>query len=75
LERGNKLCFGCHADKGRKVGFPHAPVAGEKGCLACHRPHAAKNDHLLVEKVAGLCFTCHQKTKDAPKTKHCILPS
>jgi len=82
-----ELCMSCH---GNNANFPsftpknmerelegkeyiHAPVADGK-CSACHNPHGAPNENLLIApypssfyaaytpEMYALCFNCHDKT-------------
>lgn len=54
------LCITCHdALKAPEGSVQHAPFkAGE--CFACHRPHASKNEKLLILPNSEVCMTCHE---------------
>ena len=59
---GYELCKGCHAEMVNGTMAKrslHWPVAGKKGCVSCHNPHAAKHDKLVRTDTAQLCATCH----------------
>jgi len=49
--------------------FVHGPVK-EKDCVACHDPHAASADRLLVRGGKQLCFSCHPETSDVASRKY-----
>lgn len=76
LAAGNQLCFGCHKDiqeATEKDKVKHEPVT--EGCLSCHNPHqSAKADHLLSEKVPGLCLECHDAGAKVFKAVHMNYP-
>ena len=63
--KGNDLCVTCHKEKKAAVGFKHAPVASEQGCLSCHRPHSSDNAAAADGDAGALCLSCHAKTKEA----------
>ena len=59
-----KLCIGCHDDKGRDYAeslgmVSHKPV-GDGMCVLCHEPHHAKQRYMLRgESRQKLCLICH----------------
>lgn len=64
----SEVCRGCHEEIGREK-FPHTAIAA-KGCLGCHRAHAAREKALLRAKGPALCFTCHPRPRFALQTIH-----
>ena len=42
---------------------PHAALA-RYGCTACHDPHGAPEEGLLLKPVNTLCVSCHAEQKD-----------
>jgi predicted CXXCH cytochrome family protein len=63
-----EVCRGCHDDIGREK-HPHSAIAA-KGCLGCHRAHAAAEKKLLRAPLPALCFTCHPRPRFAQQTVH-----
>lgn len=60
-ESGGGDCFQCHQGLKEKFSNGYAHQAADQGrCTGCHNPHAAKFDHLLVNRGATLCFKCHK---------------
>lgn len=61
-----ELCLQCHDDLAEQMAAPvkHAPVM-EGDCSACHNPHAARNESLLLERPAILCANCHPDVTQA----------
>ncbi|NTU41694.1 MAG: cytochrome C [Nitrospirales bacterium] len=71
-EGTKELCLGCHVDKKdwlSSVMVKHGGVETERGCLACHDPHASDFTKQLVQQPMDLCLTCHDKALDTPKGK------
>ncbi|MHB8835767.1 MAG: cytochrome c3 family protein [Candidatus Methylomirabilia bacterium] len=64
----SEVCRGCHDEVGRET-FPHGALAA-KGCLGCHRAHAAREKALLRAVRPALCFTCHPRPRFAQQTIH-----
>jgi len=62
------VCRGCHDEIGREK-YPHGAIAA-KGCLGCHRAHAAREKALLRAVRPALCFTCHPQPRFAQQTIH-----
>ena len=56
-ERGNELCFSCHAEKEGPFVYEHAPVVED--CMMCHSPHGTVADNLLKQSEPALCLNCH----------------
>ncbi len=55
-----EVCIACHDDIASEVGLPVAhPPARDGDCSSCHKPHAARNAGLLLERPAILCVGCH----------------
>ena len=75
-KEGFELCRGCHYDMVNETfnkNMIHWPLAGEQGCLSCHKPHASKQASLLKEPLIDLCGKCHPGTIDRQNmspTKH-----
>lgn len=71
---GLDQCRQCHADIVDRVETSlHSHCAIERGCLACHSPHAAEHDGLLPAPPRDLCVTCHPdvgKTVGAATVSH-----
>lgn len=55
-----ELCYGCHADFGKKFPTLHGPVASGY-CTACHNPHMSQNKMLLQRAGRALCLNCHEE--------------
>ena len=66
--KASEVCSGCHDDIGREK-HPHGALAA-KGCLGCHRAHAAREKALLRTPRPALCFTCHPRPRFAQQTIH-----
>ena len=64
----SEVCRGCHDETGREK-YPHGALAA-KGCLGCHRAHAARGKGLLRAVRPALCFTCHPRPRFAQQTMH-----
>ncbi len=60
---------------GGKVVVSMAALTQGKGCLSCHKPHAAPQKKLLIAKDSELCYTCHAKTKEGKKGNMFTSPS
>ncbi|MGB6640188.1 MAG: cytochrome c3 family protein, partial [Thermoanaerobaculia bacterium] len=64
IKRGSRFeqgttCTGCHAEVGKNLAAPHAPLAqGE--CTACHRPHGLVGALRLQVEEPELCLGCHE---------------
>ena len=71
----SSLCFNCHEEGMFTQAHRHGPV-GAGDCIACHRPHASPNQHLLIapEAKGQLCFQCHQDRKDGFNRKYVHAP-
>lgn len=52
------LCYQCHEDFSSKFSYLHGPVSGG-ACTACHSPHVAKFEKMLLRKGQDLCTKCH----------------
>jgi predicted CXXCH cytochrome family protein len=64
----NEACRQCHDDVGTGK-RPHTAIAS-KGCLGCHRAHAAREGALLREARPRLCFSCHPRPRFVQETVH-----
>ncbi len=58
------VCWECHdqgqVPEGKGKGIRvHSPIADDRECTACHRPHAGEFPKLLVKTVPLLCGECH----------------
>jgi predicted CXXCH cytochrome family protein len=62
------VCRQCHDEIGRGKNR-HGALAA-KGCLGCHRAHAAREPKLLREQRPALCFECHQRERFAGEAVH-----
>lgn len=54
------VCLTCH-QSGARIhwqGGPHD--RNDIACTDCHKPHAARDQVLVKETQAGVCFTCHK---------------
>jgi predicted CXXCH cytochrome family protein len=66
-----ELCLACHdniADE-TAASVSHPPAASGE-CSACHNPHAARNEHLLLERPAILCASCHADVGESLSLLH-----
>ncbi len=57
LARGDEACFQCHKELKGPFVFEHDAM--REGCVACHEPHGAPYDKLLVASQSSLCLRCH----------------
>lgn len=61
-----ELCVTCHADKAHEAAeaqglWMHGPVANGR-CVACHSPHRAARQYMLLGKNnVDLCTGCHRQ--------------
>lgn len=69
------LCFNCHDVTIFDKKFQHGPV-GAGDCIACHNPHAADVEKLLIAPKADgkLCFQCHADRRDSFNLKEVHKP-
>jgi predicted CXXCH cytochrome family protein len=72
---GSKLCFKCHEAERPSFGraLVHAPVKGDRECLACHNPHVAAGARLTRKPKQQLCFQCHDAKLFQGKVVHKAL--
>jgi len=64
------LCYDCHRkmkDQIANVKIAHKALQGEKGCLACHLPHATDFPKILAKEPMALCLSCHDRSYGAGK--------
>jgi predicted CXXCH cytochrome family protein len=58
------LCQTCHREK--IIGWQDQPIIHKPfkdgRCFACHAPHQADAEHLLVKPVNAICQSCHKPT-------------
>jgi predicted CXXCH cytochrome family protein len=75
VAKGAALCLKCHegvkAMLAQKV--VHAPLTGERECLACHSPHAGAAAPVLVAAPEQLCWRCHDRSLVQGKVVHAAL--
>jgi predicted CXXCH cytochrome family protein len=64
----SRVCRECHDDVGSEK-YPHTAIAA-KGCLGCHRAHAAKEKGLLRAPRPALCFSCHPAQRFVGESTH-----
>jgi predicted CXXCH cytochrome family protein len=73
--KGPALCLKCHETfkpvLDRKL--VHAPIQGERGCVACHNPHAGQEAELLPTQQDELCWRCHDRSLAKGKVAHAAL--
>ena len=64
-QQASACCLTCHADSEGQVHFNRsAHASNDVGCLDCHSPHHAKEEHrLLTRRQPELCYQCHTATK------------
>jgi len=58
-----ELCLTCHSDMQERLHqakFTHTALGSERGCVACHSPHAATYPHQVRRGPVNLCLGCHQ---------------
>lgn len=73
---GTALCTTCHRQQVSQMldkAHVHQAVAGEKGCLNCHTPHASRQRGLLGGTMTQVCGSCHADTlarQERSPTKH-----
>lgn len=69
------LCFNCHDETIFSRNFQHGPV-GAGDCIACHNPHAADVEKLLIAPKSDgqLCFQCHADRRDSFQLKEVHKP-
>ena len=62
---GYELCRGCHSSMmsdALNKNRIHWPIVDKVGCLNCHKPHASKEEKLLLGDSKSLCGKCHSDT-------------
>ena len=61
----SRRCLSCHEYGEEHANFTRSQHnSNEVSCVACHSPHHAKEaQYLLVEKLPGLCYSCHTETR------------
>ncbi len=62
-----EVCLKCHKDKAKEYYTPGEkihPIIKEKGCKACHDPHASNYKYQLFAKINPLCKHCHVRFKN-----------
>ncbi len=64
-----EICYQCHEDFGRKYKKVHGPVASGY-CTACHNPHLADDNKLLIRKGPKLCLYCHDSGRVMKNEMH-----
>jgi len=64
----NRVCGECH-DGITDFPVPHSALKG-KGCVGCHRPHAAESKQFLRAEVPELCLRCHTDRRFSRETVH-----
>jgi predicted CXXCH cytochrome family protein len=71
----SSLCFQCHEEEIFTKKHQHGPVASGD-CIACHQPHASKNEKLLIapKEKGQLCFECHENVKKQLARKNSHAP-
>lgn len=56
----NQACLSCH-DRGARIHWQGSPHDRTKtACASCHSSHTKRDQVLIPETQAGVCFTCHQ---------------
>lgn len=57
-------CLECHQAQRGPFAFEHEAL--RDGCTACHQPHGAIHDKMLLSRGPDLCLNCHfqQPTRD-----------
>lgn len=63
------LCYQCHEDFATGYKILHAPVEGGE-CTACHSPHMAKDEKLLIRDNQEICFFCHDRDDILKQPNH-----
>lgn len=67
LRTKEKLCNGCHTDKGGlqaiRDGLWIHNTAAKGDCLACHDPHQSGHVSVLRKPADQLCRSCHPEAK------------
>ena len=72
------VCLKCHKKISKLInsaGEKIHPIIPEKGCKACHNPHASNFKYQLFAKINDLCKSCHVwykriKTRGHPVERH-----
>jgi DmsE family decaheme c-type cytochrome len=60
VEPQNAACLACH-ERGARIHWQGSPHDRTKtACASCHSGHAKRDQVLIPETQAGVCFTCHQ---------------
>lgn len=56
----NAACLACH-DRGQRIHWQGSQHERTKtACASCHSSHTKRDQVLIPETQAGVCFTCHQ---------------
>lgn len=64
-EAQNEACLGCHEASARIHWQGSAHDRSRVTCASCHSVHQARDQVLVKETQAGVCFTCHKEQRAA----------
>ncbi|MCC6611254.1 MAG: DmsE family decaheme c-type cytochrome [Burkholderiales bacterium] len=64
-EAQSEACLGCHEASARIHWQGSAHDRGRVTCANCHTVHAPRDQVLVKETQAGVCFTCHKEQRAA----------
>ena len=59
-EEQTKACLTCHQGDARIYWQGNGHERSQLSCASCHTIHAARDQVLVKETQAGVCFTCHK---------------
>lgn len=59
----NQVCTNCHQGGSHIFWTGGTHERNDVACVDCHKPHAAKDQVLVAETQAGVCFTCHKDVR------------
>ncbi len=64
-EERNAVCTNCHQGQAQIHWQGSTHDRARVACADCHKPHAAKDQVLVTQTQAGVCFDCHKDVRAA----------
>jgi DmsE family decaheme c-type cytochrome len=62
-EEKNALCLTCHESGARIYWQGSSHDRSRVACVECHKVHATRDQVLVKQTQAGVCFSCHKDTR------------